>query len=82
MDLSLDLPNSKVVVTYSNRDRFIRVHPYGWEKHGIILKPEIGSVEVLNKQLTGGVHHDDVRILQDVFQTISNQVNYKGGTVS
>ena len=78
MELSLDLPKSKVVVTFSNRDTFITVRPYAWILHGIILKPEIGSVEVLNKQLTGGVHRDDIRILQDVFQTISNQVNCKG----
>ena len=77
-DLSLDLPNSMVIVTFSNRERFIRAHPYGWKRHGIVLKPEVGSIEVLNKQLTGGVHQDDVPILQDVFQMINKQVNYKG----
>ena len=78
LELSLHLSNSKVSIFFESGEDFVRVQPDSWERHGIVLKPEVGSIEVLNKQLTGGVHQDDVPILQDVFQMINKQVNYKG----
>ena len=79
LELSLHLSNSKVSIFFESGEYFVRVQPDSWKSHGIILKPEVESVEVLNKQLPGGIHQDDVPILQDVFQMINKQVNYKAG---
>ena len=77
MKLELDLPKSKIKITYESGDKFLKVRPYSWDTHCILIKPEVASVNTVHSQLMQGIHADEKRLLRDILQSVGNLVNYQ-----